>query len=185
MVTRILVQEDDSLIEKFKRGDEAAFRRLYDKYGRSVYFYSLALSGNEHDAEEAAQDVFLVFIKNIDRYRPGGSLKSYLMRSARNRIIDRSRKAAARKRAPMPDAELFVVPDTDDTVRELARLVSGALLSLPPEQREVVVLRIYEDMTFREIAGVVGAPENTVASRFRYAGEKLRASLERCLHADG
>lgn len=180
------MQEDDSLIEKFKRGDEAAFRRLYEKYGRAVYFYSLALAGNEHDAEEAAQDSFLAFIKNVDRYRPGGSLKSYLMRSARNRIIDRHRKAAVRKRAPMPaDMALFAVPDTDNIARERARLVTGALLALPAAQREVVVLRIYEDMTFRDIADVVGAPENTVTSRFRYAAEKLRASLERCLHANG
>lgn len=105
----------------------------------------------------------------------------YLYRAARNEALSRIRKQGVRNRAA---AERQAAPpivrgaDGDLEAAEEAQRVSKALLGLPVEQREVVVLKIYQDMTFREIARIVGISNNTAASRYRYGLAKLKETLK-------
>ncbi|MEW6745231.1 MAG: sigma-70 family RNA polymerase sigma factor [Planctomycetota bacterium] len=180
-VTR--VDSDSALIRAFQRGSGEAFRALYERYRRAAFLYALALAGDEHVAEEAVQEAYLTILRNLRRYDPRGSFRSYLLAAIRCRVIDTERKKAVRREVTESEAaagaevDLFEIPAPAVTEDHLGPAVSRALLALPREQREVIVLKVYEEMTFREIALLTGASENTMASRYRYACDKLRGLL--------
>jgi RNA polymerase sigma-70 factor (ECF subfamily) len=177
--------DDNHLIRAFQKGDAGAFRELYARYRDRAYFFAFALSGDRHSAEEAAQEAFIDFIGKVKNYKPRGSFKAYLFTAVRWRLIDGRRKVQARRETALPeDLDIFEGGMGPEGAREpeLGPLISRALFSLPRAQREVIALKIYDNMTFAEIATVIGAGENTVASRFRYGLAKLKQKLERIAH---
>lgn len=125
-----------------------------------------------------------VFLRALARSRWWFGLRNptgYLYRAARNEALSRLRKRTVRTKVA---AELIyttelLTPNDDalESAEETAR-INAALLALPVEQREVVVLKVYRNMTFKEIARVTGASQNTAASRYRYALAKLKETLE-------
>jgi len=176
------VESDNDLIKAFKQGGSSAFGELYARHKDRAYFYAQALLGNSHAAEEAVQEAFMVFIERADRYEPRGSFRSYLLSVVRSRAVDAMRKHRSGRDARQGySAELFEVPAEEKDLypqKETCSRVGGALFELPAEQREAVVLKIYDRMTFAEIAGLTGVSVNTVASRYRYACDKLKEKLK-------
>ena len=136
--------------------------------------YARSLVWDASEAEDALQEVFL----NLMVLREGAfprEPRPYLFRAVRNTCFNRRRSAtreAARRRAAAP---MFSTPGG---LEDLALDLEQALEELPDEQREVVVLRVWAEMTIDETAQVLGIPMNTVASRYRYALAKLRGRFE-------
>lgn len=125
-----------------------------------------------------------VFLKALARSRWWFGLRNpagYLYRAARNEALSRLRKRTVRTRAAAEltcSVEVLAPQEASLESAEEAARVNEALLALPVEQREVVVLKLYQNMTFKEIARVTGASQNTAASRYRYALAKLKEILE-------
>jgi RNA polymerase sigma-70 factor (ECF subfamily) len=139
------------------------------------------------------QETFLRVIKGAARYQQKAKFTTWLYTIARNLCVDQSRRAKHRKAQsldqPMSKSDesgtlLDVLPgdglasDRQAVSRELHKRLHGAIANLGDEQREVFLMRQFLDMPFKEIAEVVGVPENTVKSRMRYALEKLRLELD-------
>ncbi|MBE7490778.1 MAG: sigma-70 family RNA polymerase sigma factor [Planctomycetes bacterium] len=167
-------QTDGELAAAYLRGDIRAFEQLYDRHRRGLFGYALALCADAALAADAAQDTWLAVVEQTRQFAAARNFRAYLYRAARNRVLELAR-AAGRARRAAQNAAPLVRPVTADA--ETAARLNAALLELPPEQREVVLLRIYEDMTFPEIAEVTGLPVKTIESRQRLALEKLRAAL--------
>lgn len=145
--------------------------RLYDEYGASLFRYALMLLADHSAAEDAVQQVFAAVM------RPAAALENpayYLRRAVRNECY-----SALRRRTHQPSlAEPLLEPVVPEKVSAEERIaLERALVSLPVEQREVVHLHIFEGMTFKEVAEASGESINTVASRYRYAIDKLRIEL--------
>lgn len=175
------MKSDNELIRAYQQGDSESFKGLYARYRDRVFFYALALCRDEHAAEEAVQEAFMEFLQRIETYEPAGSFKSYLFSTVRSRIVDGQRRQGARREVlQAEDLDLFENPGERGSFREgeMSGIMSRALLSLPGEQREAVVLKVYDDMTFAEIARITRVSENTAASRYRYALDKLKVKLE-------
>jgi len=153
-----------------------ALSDLYDQHSKAVYRLLLAMLGSPADAEDALSEVFLSAARQD--LRRIGSLRAYLLASARHRAIAILRRR--RREAPAdPSNPCFFDAGSLDAEQSLvAGRIEGALRELPAEQREVVVLKVYEGLTFAEIARLTRARPNTVASRYRYAVEKLRRKLK-------
>lgn len=151
---------------------------LYREYAVRLYGYLLTLTCSRADAEDLLQELFLKLAKSGIENRKISKLSGYLFTSARNLAISYIRRHA-RERQRRGEWEQIVQqkPDTGITDERLAH-VNRALTTLPLKQREVVVLRIYEDMSFRQIAKVIGISANTAASRYRYGLEKLKKILD-------
>ena len=153
-------------------GDELA--DLYDRLGPGLYRYALMILADPVGAEDVVHDVFLA----LARRRGAGivTIDAYLKLAVRNGCY-----SVLRRRKRRPDAEndttarLEAAGDDDDPANRLA--LGAALGRLPPEQREVVHLKAFEGLTFQEIAGLTGESINTVAGRYRYALDRLRAEL--------
>lgn len=159
---------------KAVRRVEGFIARTYDTFGGRLYHYLLGLLRSAADAEDAVQTVF---VKLAGRQGDDiGDLAGYLFTAARNeasRILDRRR----RDRRPEPEEPppMFDAPPGREEERDR---LERALATLPADQREVVLLKIWEGLKFREIAAVLGIPQDTAASRYRYGMEKLKEALE-------
>jgi RNA polymerase sigma factor (sigma-70 family) len=144
---------------------------LYRQHGPALLAYGASLLGDRAAAEDVLHQVFLEMLGKIsmpDEPRP------YLFRAIRNRALN-SRRASERLTA-LDHHEWLV--KTEATM-QAAIAIEKAMRELSPEQREVVVMKVWGEMTLEEMAKVLEIPVNTVASRYRYALAKLREQLQR------
>lgn len=150
---------------------EGLFRRV----GATAHRLALAITGDPQAAEDVVQEAFVRLAAREDLLRDPATLDGYLLRAVRNLALDWLRRA--RVRAGSAEGVMLVAAPGEAERGADPRRVSNALLALPPDQREVVVLRVWEGLSFRDIAERTEAPLGTVHSRFRYAMERLRALL--------
>lgn len=164
------VWSDEELVERLASGKPDALSQIYDRYAASLYRLLNALLGSPTDAEDALQEVFVALATSrTSRIR---NLKSYLFVTARHQAFTLLRR---RKREPeFEDVSLVEIaapsPENAAATQDWAAL----LARLPLEQREVIALKVWEEMTFADIAQIVKASPNTVMSRYRYGIERLR-----------
>jgi RNA polymerase sigma-70 factor (ECF subfamily) len=174
---------DGDLLRRMRAGDEAAFTALYGRHQRAVFRFALQMSGSQEIAQEATQEVFMELIRNSKAYDAArGSLPAYLFGIARNRVFRRLEQERPYVAAPEEDAR--VANDPDFGRRETVAAVRRAVLALPPNYREVIVLCDLEEMDYAAAAGLLNCAVGTVRSRLHRARalllEKMRAMGERC-----
>jgi RNA polymerase sigma-70 factor (ECF subfamily) len=163
------------LVLRCQAGDEAAFAELVGRYaGRLRYYLRRLLDAGEPD--DVLQEVWLDVFRGLPRLADAGAFPAWLYRVARDRAL-RSRRGR-RPPVALPDGDWPDEPDEGLAAEDAAR-VHAALAELPPEQREVLVLRFLEEMAYDDIARVIDAPLGTVRSRLYYAKLALRRILER------
>jgi len=173
---------DYELIVRLRNGEIGAFDALFDKYRRGLLAYVRGMTGDEGLAEDVVQDSFLQFVHRIDRINPKQGASGWLYRTARNRAIDVLRH---RKFETLPGDESLERAQEDVALSPAGRLmqnedhraVEAALRELPEAEREILVLRFYAGLKFREIAGVVGRPLGTVLWRGKRGLQILREIL--------
>jgi RNA polymerase sigma-70 factor (ECF subfamily) len=173
--------EDELLKWRFKRGSREALARIYEKYVHLLLSVAMGLLNDPHEAEDVVQDVFVSFARNPAGFKLYGSLKAYLATSVVNRVRDRVRRERRCLSHVDPHAVVSTEPDGPDeslVYSERCERLSRALTELPYEQREVVVLKIRQEMTLRQIAKLQGVSISTAHGRYRYGMEKLRALLD-------
>lgn len=175
---------DQELLRQLARGNEAAFRALYDRYQGPLYRFVLHMSGNSATAEEVIQEVFLLLIGKPASYEAEkGSLAGYLFGIARNL----TRGIMRRSRLDLPIVEDDVDSNGDlasdlDVLAELSNAelletLRKAVLALPEQYREVVALCDLEEMNYANAAAILGCSPGTVASRLHRARALLRSKM--------
>ncbi len=142
-------------------------RRLYEIHGRALFAYACAFVRDPSDAEDVVQEVFLRLLRGV---ATGSLSPGYLFRAVRNGALNDIRR---RSREVDLDGEVQWLESSSDS-SETALALQSALRVLPEEQREVVVLRVWGQLTLDEIAGVMDISPNTAASRYRYGLMKLK-----------
>ncbi|MCC6488104.1 MAG: sigma-70 family RNA polymerase sigma factor [Candidatus Hydrogenedentes bacterium] len=159
-------------------GEQGPIAALYDQHAAGLYAYVLAITADAADAEDIVHEVFE---RALARHQGFFGLRNpvgYMYRAARNAAYDRLRRLEVRERSRDRIATPAVLESIEPlTEAERAQQMNEALSALPVEQREVVLLRFYQEMTFSQIARVMGGSANTAASRCRYALTKLREIL--------
>jgi RNA polymerase sigma factor (sigma-70 family) len=173
--------EDRILVWRFNHGRPEVVHQMYEKYKTDLLTLAVALLGDLAAAEDVVQDVFLALLKLSGRLQFTGSLKSYLttcvMNGARNLLrAHRRHPTDALDEAdppPAPDTR----PEDAAVVAEQLEQLQEALGRLPCPQREVLVLRVYGQMPFKEIARQQGTGTNTALGRYRHALDALRSML--------
>jgi RNA polymerase sigma-70 factor (ECF subfamily) len=150
--------------------DRNEVRELYELHGRALLAYACAFLHDPSEAEDVLHQVFLQLLRDG---RTGIESPGYLFRAVRNRVLNhlrgRSREVALDEAAD-GRAQWLESPSHST---ETALALQSALGTLPEEQREVIVLRVWGQLTFEEVAAVVGVSPNTAASRYRYGLAKL------------
>ena len=155
-------------------------RRLYDEHAQALYAFLLNLTRDEADTRDVLQDVFVKLARNEGLLDGVRDERAFLIRLAHNAAIDLIRRHGTRDKTSEQFAAEIISPfapagDPDEQTFRAA--LAEALVELPPEQRAVVHLKLWEGLTFEQIAGALDIPLNTAASRYRYGLDKLRERL--------
>ncbi|MGH9789520.1 MAG: RNA polymerase sigma factor, partial [Candidatus Acidiferrales bacterium] len=163
-------RSDEELMLSFKRGDGPAFDELFARYKNAIYGYIRRRVDDPGRAEEIAQDVFLALVRHRNGYEVTASFRTYLYRIAMNRIASEYRKQ--KERDPLPEETPAAATDP-----AVVQQVRDALAQLEPHEREIVLLREYQGLSYDEIAQVLDVPVGTVRSRLFRAKMALRDLL--------
>jgi len=182
---------NETLMLRFRNGDVRAFEILLQRHRQSIFEFILRSVGS-HDtalAEDLTQETFLRVVKQASTYEQRAKFTTWLFTLARNLCIDASRRRKHRKAQSLDSADDEGTSLLDRTAspglavdrqaisRQLQARLEQAIATLPEDQREVFLMRESADLSFKEIADIIGVSENTVKSRMRYALEKLRTTL--------
>lgn len=162
---------DETLMLAFKGGDALAFRELFDRYKNPIYGYVRRRINDPGRAEEITQDVFLALVQHRNGYEVTASFRTYLYRIALNRIASEWRKQ--KESEPLPEE----VPAAGGGDPVVVQQVREALAQLEPAQREIVLLREYQGLSYEELATLLKVPVGTVRSRLFRAKMALRDLL--------
>lgn len=170
---------DGELVRRARRGDESAFGLLVERYQRPAYAVALSVTGRHEDAEDAAQEAFLVALDRLEECRSPERFGGWLMTIVRNRSKNLVRRESLRETEEVPPGARSRIP-TPDRVAETAELreqLKGALMDLPEMQRQIVLLHDLEGWKHREIADRLDLPCGTVRSHLHFARKALRSAL--------
>jgi len=185
---RISEFDDSALVKLYQSGNEAALEVLVQRYKTRLFSYIVVRIGERELAEDVIQDCFIKVIQTLRKgnYNEEGKFLPWVMRIAHNLIIDHFRRAKRMPKAETSydDFDLFDVLDSGDRNAEQEvirqqkiRMVRDLIAQLPEEQREVLIMRQYADMSFKEIAERTGVSINTALGRMRYALINLRKMM--------
>ncbi|GAB3073225.1 sigma-70 family RNA polymerase sigma factor [Micromonospora schwarzwaldensis] len=172
---------EDDLATRFRDGDEAALREAYDRYGRAVLHLATTTLANRSDAEDVTQATFVAAWLGRETFDPAkGSLIGWLLGIGRRKVVDRIRAAARETRVVETVKQLpepvDTGPDPDTVVDRL--VVADELARLPDEQRRMLELAFYDDLTHQQISAVTGVPLGTVKSHIRRGMQSLKRRWE-------
>lgn len=158
-------------------GNVGAFSELVRQYRAGVLRTAFGILGSAQEAEDVAQEVFIKAWNNLPGYRGRGSFASWLYRIAVNTSVDALRRH--RDDIPLDDLQPASKEDLEESVlhRDVHERLRQVIRSLPPGARAALVLREYEQLSYREIADVLAIPIGTVMSRLHYARQALRKKL--------
>jgi len=173
---------DEVLLNKAGKGDQAAFLELYERYREPIFRFAYRLLGSVEIAEDVTHDCFLSLIRKPENYRPErASLKTYLYAAARNLALKHFRSQG--RETGLDE----VIEEPKDSSRrgplrrlldeELATLVREAVFSLPPLQREALILFEYEGLSLNEVAEIAGTDAGAIKARLYRAREGMRRML--------
>ncbi|MGQ9650030.1 MAG: RNA polymerase sigma factor [Phycisphaerae bacterium] len=177
----------DDLIRRARQRDSAAFETLVEIYSPRLYGYFYRLTGRREDAEDLLQEVFVRVVRMIGRYEHDSRFDAWLFRIATNLVRDRVRRQRRSADAgasggrqdeagileDVADAEADRPDDVLETTEQVDRL-QWALKQLPEAEREVILLRHFSQMSFREVAEAMGTPLGTALARAHRGLAKLR-----------
>ena len=180
------------LMRRAASGEDAAFESLVRHFEGMVYSFALQSLRRREDAEDATQEVFLKLWRTLGTWRDEASVKTYIMRIARNTVIDMIRRRNSHptdsltvedddneeRQLDIADTDTTSNPAADYARREQIEAVRRAIDELPPDHRELIILRDINGLSYDEIAEATGLYPGTVKSRLSRAREKLKNILK-------
>ena len=181
--------KDEVLLKRAGEGDQAAFLELYDQHREPIFRFAYRLLGEVGVAEDVTHDCFLSLIRKPENFRPErASLRTYLFAAARNLALKHfrstGRETGLDDMAEEPQLSPRHAPLRKLLDQELAAEVRRAVLSLPPLQREALILFEYEDLSLSEVAQITGADVGAVKGRLYRARERLKGMLRPYLNSN-
>jgi len=180
---------DEQVVERALSGDPEAFGEIVRRWERRIFALAYGMLGREEDARDATQETFLAAFRNLRGFRGEAKVSSWLHRIAVNQCITRQRRAKVRGETALEDeaeknAAVFALPLDVSPARTAEKVersvaVRRAVGSLPPDLRQVVVMKEFEELTFQQISEVLELPLSTVKSRLYTALRQLQMRLQK------
>ena len=176
---------DEIIVERALTGDADAFGEIVRRWERRIFALAYGMLGREEDARDATQETFLAAFRNLRGFRGDAKVSSWLHRIAVNQCITRQRRAKVRSESALDDevGEFSMPVDHSPASvvegRQETLAVRRAINSLPIELRQIVIMKEFEELTFREIADALDLPLSTVKSRLYTALKQLQMRLRK------
>lgn len=180
---------DEIIVQRALTGEPDAFGEIVRRWERRIFALAYGILGREEDARDATQETFLAAFRNLRGFRGEAKVSSWLHRIAVNQCITRQRQARVRSEAALDDEEeknsarfavpVHYAPSRVVESRQETVAVRRAVNNLPIELRQIVIMKEFEELTFREIAEVLDLPLSTVKSRLYTAMKQLQMRLQK------
>jgi RNA polymerase sigma factor (sigma-70 family) len=171
---------DAELVSLFQNGDKhGAFTAIVERYQKKIYFAARRmLDGDHNEADEIAQDTFVKAYQALEKFRGDAQLFTWLYRIMANAVIQRSRKRKGREMVGLETieetSEAELVSADDQMVKsETTKIIEEAIETLPPKQRQVFVMRFYDELPYEEIAEIVGTSVGGLKANYFHAVKKI------------
>jgi RNA polymerase sigma-70 factor, ECF subfamily len=176
--TPVILDEEQRLLQNAQMGDRQAFAQLVERYWDRLYRWLFHLTHDRHSAEDLAQEAFLRAFAHIKSFKLGGKFQAWLFRIAYNNLVNQWRSPERSRQALPPN---LATPDEGPLehalTRERMQVLLRAVGRLPADFRAAFLLRVEADLSFREIAEVLGVQEETARWRVFKARQKLMKVL--------
>jgi RNA polymerase sigma-70 factor (ECF subfamily) len=178
-VKAVPVDPDIALVERVRHGERRAFDQLVRHYQRPLYYLALRYLKNEADAADIAQKTFVRVFKSIGRFRGDSSFRTWIYRIAINLSLNHIRDNKREKASEIDEAALTTNAVGVDGIvgRQRSARLREAIEELPPKQRMVLELRIYDELPFREVGELADCSENAAKVNFHHAMRRLRSIM--------
>ena len=170
------MRSDAELVKAIVGGNVEAFGDLVRRHERAARAVAAATLRDHHAAEDVAQEAFVTAYSKLDSLRNPAAFGSWLLRIARHKALREARRSS--RAAPLQEADRGELPSDDGHSGENHQRLLDAVMRLPRSQRQVVMLRYFDERSVREVAEVTGRPLGTVTKKLSRACRRLRASLE-------
>jgi len=180
---------DENIVERALTGDADAFGELVRRWERRIFALAYGMLGREEDARDATQETFIAAFRNLRGFRGEAKVSSWLHRIAVNQCITRQRRAKVRSETALEDeveknagsfaAPAALSPARTVESRQVTQAVRRAVNTLPVELRQVIVMKEFEELTFKEIADALDLPLSTVKSRLYTGLKQLQMRLQK------
>ena len=177
---------DLELVEKVKSGDDRAFSEIVNRYEKRVFFVVKRMLNDDDESADATQEVFIKLHDSLRKFRGDANLYTYLYRIATNVAISYLRKRKVRAVVRLDELVSNMLtggnePQREADQEELKKLVAEAVSSLPVQQRQVFVLRFYEELSYEEIARIMHRSLGALKANYFHAMKKIGARLKNAM----
>lgn len=164
---------DEELMSGVRSGDVRKLAVLFDRHHASLFRYAMKMTGNRTWSEDLVQEIFVRLLKYRETFRDGHPFPTWMFRIARNTYIDQTRKKKWEVHFEDP-IEASVFPTDDLEQEQDLMLLRRALQKLPEQQREILILARFQQLSYEEISGLLGIGVGTVKTRIHRATKQLR-----------
>ncbi|OGF58766.1 MAG: hypothetical protein A2Y62_09680 [Candidatus Fischerbacteria bacterium RBG_13_37_8] len=184
---RLNDMNDEILVEKVKNGDKYSFNMLVWKWEKQIYNLAVRMLGSAEDASDACQDIFITAFEKVHSFKGNSKFSTWLYRIAINNCISKLRRRKTEKKfhdtsVSTDDilAGYGVQPENETALikKQTTERVLKAIRNLPEEQKTIVELKLYQDLSFEEISQIIGIPIGTAKSRLHYALKRVKNDLK-------
>lgn len=178
---------DEVLIQKVKEGDKYSFNLLVWKWEKQIFNLAIRMLGSVEDAADACQDIFISAYEKINSFNGNSKFSTWLYKIAINNCISKLRRRKIEHRIydnSVSQDNLaikhYAIRDDEANVikNQLTHRILKAIQNLPDEQKTIIELKIYQDLSFEEISQITGIPVGTAKSRLHYALNKIKNELK-------
>ncbi len=184
--------QEAELISRCQRGDQGALKEIFDQYHQKVYRIAYGVLRQREDALDVVQEVFIKLYRSVKDFKGKSAFYTYLYRLAMNTAIDHSRRSKKASWVSLDEEGRFQPTDGEENrpdhiaaQKEMERKVRWAMDQLPKDQKATLVYREIEELSYQEIAEVMGCSVGTVMSRLHYGRKKLQELLRDIVKREG
>lgn len=180
---KIMMAENDALserevIKKVQKGHTEAYQVIVERYMKRAYYIALGFVRNAQDAMDISQESFIKAFRKIKRFDPEKSFFPWFYKLLKNLCLDHIKRRSRAQEIPLDEARVLKEERED---REMKEILWKGIEKLPFEQKEVILLRYFQQYSYQEIAEITARPVGTVMSSLYYAKKKLREAIQKFL----
>ena len=176
--------DDYELVRSFLQGDKRSFNQLISRYRQRIYWHARRMVGNHDDADEIVQDVLFVIYKKLGSFNFKSSLYTWIYKITSTRSLNLLRKNKFKRIIPFSRESIGENPDADDVIinleqKEKFREMENHLKKLPAKQREIFILRNFDDLSYDEISEITGKSIGALKANYFHAFKKMKELMEK------
>jgi RNA polymerase sigma-70 factor (ECF subfamily) len=173
------LQEETEISELLQKADfDQAFKLIVSSQKKAMYVHIYRMLGNHADTDDALQETFIRVWRHLEKFNGDSKLSTWVYRIATNVALTQLEKEKKRKTIPLTNVEIPISEGLAPTAAEIQMKLTTAMELLPPKQKQVFIMRYYDELSYQDIANITGTSEGALKASYHHAVKKIEASLQ-------